>query len=174
MYALIRPFLPIVLFTAGPQDLPTSSFLLKVTATAYLLVGIVSHMLLSRDLGIAVAVSVGDICIVSLLVYGALTIGSKTERLVQTLTALFGTGAIIGAATLPLHLWVIAANEAGTIGLGQALATVTLGVWPLAVLAHIIRHALSTTMWMGVAFSLMYLLLGVSLASALLPMPAPT
>jgi len=77
-----------------------------------------------------------------------LTLRQLPQRWPQTVTALFGTSAILTAISLPL-----AATGAGDgePPLFTALASLAVFVWSFAVDAHIWRHALNTTYAAGLA-----------------------
>src|SRR5690554_3048467 len=103
MLALIQTFLLIALRRLGPEDLPASGFLLGLVAVAYVAMQLLLALpvygagpVLARALLIDVALLVG-------FAWGLLSLTGHPRRLRQTLTALFGTGALFSLFMLPVN-----------------------------------------------------------------------
>ena len=155
-YALVRPFLAIALLRAGPQELPSSNLLLGLSLAAYMLIGAVSYGL-RYPTGVALVASAVEAVVMCLLVAGTLAARQVGARLAQTLTALTGSGAVMTFLALPLHAWLVSSQAAAQVGPAHALVVLGLTGWGLAVTAHILRHALSAALWVGMALSVAYL-----------------
>ena len=168
MGALLDLFLDICLLRKGPQDVPASPILLKWTLAAYglasLLVQVVSVSPLTAlfqaflDLGLLVG-----------LTYIVLQMVGFPARFTQTLTALAGTGALFGFAILPVTIWMNQDLGGGTPAGVPALLFLGWLIWSLAVVAHVLRHALSTSVAMAVLYTLGYLVISVVVATWLFP-----
>ncbi len=160
MLALIRPFLAIVLLREPPQSLPPSPFLLAVVLVAQLVLGWILAGMLHYGLARGLAVSVVSTGLLVGLGGGAVYLRGYPERMLQTVTALAGTGALLDAIALPLGLWAIPpgveAGEAGGAG-GALLARLlylALLAWSWLVQAHVFRHALSVPFGVGLAVTI--------------------
>ena len=78
---------------------------------------------------------------------------SRSHRIVQTLTALMGTGALIG--TLALILLIVFQTSPVPSGVGTLLMW-AIFVWNLSVVAHILRHALDAHFVIGFLIAIGY------------------
>jgi len=168
MHALFNLFLDICLFRKGPQDVPSSWTLLKLTLAAY---GISSLMVLLVNVEPAIAFFqiLVDLSLLGGMTYGVLNLLGYEMRFVQTLTALAGTGTLLGLIAWPLVIWM--AQEAaveGGMGLSSLLFLLLLG-WSIAVMAHVLHHALSTSRPMGLLYTLGYLVVSIVVAGWLFP-----
>ncbi len=153
---LLKTFINLCLLRAKPQDLPAAPALTAATLVAYTLVGLGLSL---PDLGFGRAAlwAILDILVIAALTHGALRMRHFPERLPQTLTALLGSGALIGLAAWPI------------IGTESSAVQLALLLWNLAVFAHILRHALSVPIGLGIIVSFGYFLVELTVAMALAP-----
>jgi len=139
----------------GPQDLPAGRSALALTIIAYVAV---TAFNLSRGEGhpTPVLVLILAVGLPLVLTWIVLKLRQRLERWEQTLTALFGTNALLSIITLPLSL--AAGSEPNA-----ALALVLLAsfFWSFAVDAHIWRNALEVSF--SVALVITMLLFVISL-----------
>jgi hypothetical protein len=166
MRALFDLFLAICLLRKGPQDIPASPVLLKLSLLSYGLSGLLV-MLVSMTPAAAFFQTLLDITLLTGLTYGILELQGYGARFGQTLTALLGAGTLLALVTLPVIVWIggqAAQNDAAE--LPSLLFFLLLG-WSIAVMAHILKHALSTTRWMGLLYALVYLIISLALSSLL-------
>jgi hypothetical protein len=92
-------------------------------------------------------------------------------RILQTLTAMAGSGTLLGLVALPLVLWG-QPSQAEAQASGMLLyAWLLLLVWNLLVAGHILRHALSTSLGIGIGVALLYALFSMQLVAVLFPYP---
>lgn len=168
MLALIEAFMKIALRRLGPEDLPDSPLLLALAAVAY--VGLQAVAAVPVFGGFSVAV-VRNVAADTLLLAGCawllLAALGLRPRYRQTLTALFGTGALLTVFVLPAYLWARAGGGAEGAGFLPSLAILFVLVWSVAANGHILARALSTGFPLGVALALCYLLLNFILVSQL-------
>lgn len=154
---LLKIFIDICMLRAKPEDVPSSANLLGAALVAYALV---SLALASASLPLhnALLYALADTLILSLITHTLLLLRRLPARLVQTLTALAGTGTLFGLAALPFtHL-----SELSPV-------LFSLLIWSVAVTAHILRHALSVSFMMGVLASFGYLFVALMVMGALFP-----
>ncbi len=168
MRALFDLFFDLCLFRKGPQDLPTSWPLLKLTLSVNALVGIVGLLAITSLLSALVQTMVG-LGLLSGVVYGALWVSSYPNRFVQTLTALVGADALLGAFALPVMFWTQQAAATGADASLPVLLFWGLLSWSVAVTVNILHHALSTSRGLALAYTLCYLILSWTVLGWLAP-----
>lgn len=135
----MRAFWGICTFRIAPQDIPRSTALLGVTALANVVLSTLINQI-RLEIGSSIMIALIEILVVAGLTTALLYSFARAARTVQTLTALMGTGAVIGALVLVLLLAVPALPQAARVGIF---------LWNLAVMAHILRHALDTRFIVG-------------------------
>ena len=148
---LIRLFLEICLFRKGPQDTPASQMLLWLALAAYCLVGAAQALLEDQWLEGVLQVPLQALILLA-FVWVSLMAAGKLERMRQTLIAMLGTDALISSFAIPLEGLFLADPQAALIHLLLLL----LMLWHMAVVAHILRHALSQTLMVGLGLSFVY------------------
>ena len=99
--ALIHPFVQIILLRMNPQDLPASGTLLALALIAHAAAG---AALASVNLRFDHALTAGvvETALMCGLTAGLLMLRTLSERIIQTLTALAGAGALVGFAAFPV------------------------------------------------------------------------
>jgi len=155
----LKVFLDIVLWRRGPQDLPASALLLVLVTALYVAVSVTQLLMLHE---------VGSVWFVFVVLDPALLIGGTwlllrlfkhPERFLQTATAVLGTGALLGVLVyLPLQ-WLLdsaGATPESTLAGAAALALVVMFA---LVTGRILKLAMDSTLFTGVAISLTYFLL---------------
>ncbi len=157
MLNLLKLFIDLCLLRAKPDAVPASTFFLGLALTGYALM---SLALASAQLppSKALLYALADLAVLALVTHTLLLLRRFSARLVQTLTALAGTGALFELLALPLSR----TTQASLLLLG-------LMIWSIAVSAHILRHALSVSFTMGVLASLGYLVVSLVVINALFP-----
>ena len=168
MLQLIRAWFEICLLRRTPQELPASGYLLGVSLCCY---GLVSVLVSSQSYTFnrALLLAGADLGLLVVFVWSLLYLQSKTARIGQTLSALAGSGSLMGLFALPLML----AIGPGTVNEPVPAPLVSLWLllllWNLFVMAHIIRHALSSSFAIGFGISLLYALLSMQVITTLFP-----
>ena len=160
MLQLIRAWFEICLLRRAPQDLPASGYLLGVSLCCYGLVSVLVS-LQSYTFNMALLLTAVDLGLLVIFAWSLLYLQSKSARLNQTLSALAGTGSLMGMIVLPLLLTL--APDAGVEAVPAPLQSLwlLLLLWNLFIMAHIIRHALSSSFAIGFGISLLYALLNM-------------
>ena len=172
---MIRLFLDIVAHRKGPQDVPADGSVLARALAAYLVFGAASLWPSMSGIGVLARYVALDVGLVVLVFGGVLAAARRLDRVPQTLAALFGTGALLSAASLPF-VWLAAGAtaEAGNPGgdtavLVAAMALLVLLLASLLVTGHILRHALDWPYPAGVLGAVMYFALTLALFRRLFP-----
>jgi hypothetical protein len=176
MTSLLRVFWNICLLRAGPQHLPVSGFLSRFTLTCYFLVGIIAS-LNTLPLLAAMIPAAADTLLLAVFAYLLLWIRSLTARYTQVLTALAGTGTVLGLLGLPIVSWwqnLMAGINAGggTEGNDGILLASWVLVWAwlfwnLVVIGQIFRNALSTIFIIGASVALLYMYVSLNVSRVL-------
>jgi hypothetical protein len=162
---LIRLFLDISLFRKGPQDCPASTLLLWLAMGVNLAVGIVLS-LFDMDWVEALVQSLTGFLLLAGFLGAALYLTGKMLRFLQTATAAFGCDSLISATALPLLAlapWL--PEAAGVVGILLML----LMLWQIAVIGHILHHALSIPFPAGLGLAFVYTALSYRIMMGLFP-----
>ena len=164
MIKLINYFVDVCLLRRGPQDAPVSSTLLLLVLLVNLAISSigVSDIIPGPQ---AVAASIVDAVIIIVLLQLVLRLKNRIERFIQTATATFGTGALLGMLALPLQLAV--SSEAAEQSQTMAIFYLMLLVWVQVVIGHILRHALNVSLSLGIGLALVYSVLSGVLIQSL-------
>ncbi len=168
MLRLLQLFIDISLFRAKPQDLPRSRFLLAVTMGATLVTNIpllIPHL---HGVGTVLAASLLDLFLMYIFLRGGLYLMEMEERFLQTAAALYGTGAVLNLPALMLEMMLLGEQIDAISALG-GLLRLALWVWSLAVIGHILRHALNVRLAVGVVIAVIYTMLLMMLIQQLMP-----
>ena len=164
MVKLITLFLDICRFRANPQDLPSSHVLKYTTMLTYLGVGLATAAL-NESLAHALVTVFVDFALLLGLAYAGLWVRDLKGRTTQTITALTGTGTIVGIVQLPLMAWLYSL-EADTVSIAPLLFLIFM-VWVVLIIGHIMRHALSLPYWAGIGIAIGYVFVAMRVMSAL-------
>ena len=168
MLLLVKTWLELCLLRKGPQDLPASGFFLGLSLGCYALV---SWLVASPSFGItdAALLALVDSGMLAAFVVLLLYLQSKTERINQALSALAGSGSLMGLFALPLVLLVDPGQPAEQVPALLAGVWLLLLIWNLFVMAHIIRHALSSSFAVGLGAAVLYALVSMQVVATLFP-----
>ncbi|MEM9058454.1 MAG: hypothetical protein AAGD86_13315 [Pseudomonadota bacterium] len=157
MSAIFFRFIEIALFQKGPQDLPSSGFLLFLAMLLNAAVlGLSVVMFQSGDLPRGVAQSVIGVATEFVLVWGVLLAFNYRNRFLQTMTAVLGVDSVISLAFIPLLASMPAAPGAGQASGLQAISMLALLVWGVVALGWILRNAVNVSSFSGAAIALAY------------------
>lgn len=166
MKRLIEQFWNICLLRKTPQDLPASDVLMFLAVTLYLATSFLMAMP-QLPLASSALAAVIDTLLMSGMSYIMLWARLMPERWRQTLTALAGSGALLGAIAIPLVYWEAQAGASSQAALVPQMLLLAMLVWNLAVIAHILRHALSIAMALGALLSTFYLYISIRIIRTL-------
>ena len=154
----LRIFIDIVLWRRGPQDLPASNLLVLLTLAAYVAVTAVQLLMLDEPAATWAFFVVGDPLLLMAWVWLVLKLFGRADRFAQTVSAVLGTGALLGLAIyLPLQLIVTGLGQAPTSSMAQVLGLLLVVVFAL-VTGRIIKLATDTNLFTGIAVALTYFL----------------
>ena len=161
-------FWDIALWRRGPRDLPPSRGLLAVAALLYAATSALLALLIYGP-ALAVARGVADLGFTAGVFWLCLVIGRRGHRLLQTLTAVLGTGTLVALPMVAVVLLAAAVGPEGPVAAALKLLLLPLQIWGLCVLAHIVRVALEAPLVTGIAVATTYYLVGYLMIEKLLP-----
>jgi len=162
MNRLLQFWLGLCLLRHVPQQLPPSLWLLGLSIVCYA-VGSVMVMALSYGLATGVQLGLMELLLLSGYVAGLLSLAGKRERIQQTLSALTGAGTLLAVPALALTL------VESAMDLQLAPLWLLLLLWNLLVTAHIMRHALSSSMLAGAGVAMLYVLASTQVIVTVFP-----
>ena len=169
MRALLDLFLDICLFRKAPQDVPSSRALLRLCLLAYAGSGLLV-LLIGAPAQVALLQMLLDLALLSGLLYLGLSARRHANRFEQTLSALTGSGSLLGLLALPLLFW-LSGQPRGDAAALPSMLLLLLMVWSIAVMAHILRHAFEIPIWLGAVLALAYTYLSWTLTGWIDPRP---
>lgn len=166
LIALTLPFVQIVAHRAGPQHLPASRFLLGLVIVLHVAVYYAAMLILEVPAPRAVALPFVDTIVQGVFFSGLLLFLGLQERLLQTLTAVFGADVLLNLLQLPLA--VIGPLSSGSpAAIISLLLLIALALWALGVKGHILRHSAGLPYFVGVALALAFLIGFLAIEQAL-------
>lgn len=172
MLPILDAFLQIALRRRGPEDLPDSRFLLLLAGLAYVLAQAAlaapvygSPPALARSL-------ILDLLLLCGCLWGLLRLAGHVSRYRQSLTAVFGTGALLSVCMLPFNYWLDLTIEPGKPALAPTIGLLAVVSWSLVVNGHIFSRALSRPFAAGLAISIAYFFLNYLVFAQFGPSPA--
>ena len=168
MKKLLSVFLNICLLRAGPQDLPAASIVLGLATVANVVIGTLVA-LPNYTFGQALAWSAVDLLLLATVAHISLLWRGKRSRFPQTFSALAGSGALLSLLGWPLLLVLARLPEGDANAAVPSLLLGALLIWSIVVIAHIMRHALSSTYGVGVLLALLYVIVSWNLSGLLYP-----
>ena len=167
MLALVRPFVSICLLRLRPQDLPASRLLLSVTVLTYVACTALAHAALLSPAD-AVMGGVVDVLLLCGLTLSLLALNRRWSRSVQTLTALAGAGTVTTIVAIPFLEWRVGIMRAGDPAGIEIVFIAIIVIWNLAVIAHVLRHALPTSFLGATVLAVVMYLVSSQILGALL------
>lgn len=170
---LLLAFFDICRLVKRPQDIPESRNLLALSAVVYALLSILLASF-SQPLESAILVSIIELFLIMIFTLAILQAGGKSTRWVQTITALVGTGIIISIIAFPVYM-MIGVDELNEFELTAIqniglLLLAALSCWNIAIMAHILRHALEINFAIALFLAIIYVWITFSFTSAVIPL----
>lgn len=163
----VLPFWKICTLTKGPQVLPVSGLLLVLVLIFNLVMDVINLSVVVdadwKDI-VMLSASYSLVLIISLSVI--MWVMKYQQRLLQTLTALFGSGFVISLFALPFLVMVGHYQDTPNI---FSIFILAINIWSLAVTANIFRHALSVSLLLAWVLAFGYFLLGFKVSDLFIP-----
>jgi hypothetical protein len=172
MKELIQAFAQIALLRRGPQDLPASRLLLAVTMIAYLGVCLLVINLMPPQQGWEEHPGV-EILFWLVWYFILLRLSGRSERILQTTTAVIGFQTILAAPILISDWLFLRFLKDETWQLPVALMWLMLFIWMVAANSHVVKAAFEWSSFASVALVILQLYAGQLLVTALFPSLTP-
>ena len=140
-----------------PQDVPASRELLLLSIVIYFLLDLLLAEL-DENITYALPAALVDTVFLLIFVLGLLLLCRKVNRWAQTVTALAGTGIVFALLLIP---GVIILPGSAPVTFIQQILSILLYlmlIWYVVVLAHIFRHAMSSSFALGAFVAMIYLI----------------
>lgn len=145
---LIRLYSQIAVLRRGPQDVPASTLLLIATIVSYFLINSAVTALLPALDGPWLPRLLLDVAFTLAWYALLLKLVRKPERIVQTITAVFGFQAVL-APVMVVSEWLALRYQHDAVWqLPFSLIALVLLIWLIAALGHVVKAALE---WSGPA-----------------------
>lgn len=171
MKEIIQLFTQIALLRRGPQDLPASVLLLVITALAYFVVNFAVIGLLPALKGWD-GHPLLDIAFIFAWYYVLLRLAGRSERNLQTTTAVLGFQTVLAPPVLISNWLVLRFAQDQTWQLPVALMFLMLLVWVIAANGHVVKAALEWSSLASVGLVILQILAQEVLELALFSAPA--
>lgn len=153
--SLILRFINLSLLQAGPQHLPASSFLLVLSAAAYVITGTIGSAYY-YTWALAAQTTLADAVLLIIFANAALAMRGHVKRATQTMIALMGVGALFHIVALAI----------AALGIPTTVFLILL-LWNGIVFAHILRHALEIPFLFGFGLTAFYIFITVAVTAAI-------
>lgn len=165
---LLMRFWDICLLRKGPEEVPYSPLLLVLMLLfGYLLDNVRINLLLPDLTPLQLAgILFLHTLLMLLLTVALLSLFGYRSRIIQTLTALAGTGVILSALILPFDYITSLNPQHFTMA---SIIVLFVQIWSLAIVGFILSRALSVHRLTGVIIAVSYLILGLAVFNYLLP-----
>jgi hypothetical protein len=149
MISLLRVFIDIALWRKGPQDLPASRVLLWLVAGIYALISVVELLVLDKEFASALVLVVIDVAMTLLWLWGLLTLFSKSARLLQVATAVFGIETLLAIVVIAARM--VTMNTTSELPTPMDLLNLSLY---LVLVGRMLAVAIDGSMFTGVPLAL--------------------
>lgn len=160
---LLKTFFDILLFRRGPDALPHSWLLLHVTVLLWFLPIVAATVLIPDFGGNSAMIAVIGWGISLILYISVITIAGHGSRLLQTMTALIGCGALI--SIVQVVEIVVLSPLAGAV----QFATLLILFWSIGVDTHILSRALDREWFVGLLIAMAAFVLQYAFTAAMTP-----
>jgi hypothetical protein len=154
--AILKYFIELCLLRKGPQDAPASPVLLISTGTLLILTAILSDQLHGDLLG-KLSFALAQVALLSAVVWVVLSIRKVSERTIQTLTALYGSGTVIQLLIWPFRAQIVGIEDPqqAQVAMLPLMAIVGFAIWSFIIMIHIYRNALNITRGKAIMISIL-------------------
>ena len=167
MLKLTEAFWKICLLQLRPQDLPASGFLVGFSVGLYVLINTIGAALTLGPMTAIVATAFHTALLLG-LTYLILWARELTPRYNQTVSALAGSNVVLTFIALPMLIWQ---QQSQDPALAPAFIMLGLMIWNLAIVGHILRHALNVHFLIGTVLAVLYMYISVSIGQMLFITP---
>ena len=137
---VLKLLLDLCLFQAKPQDLPYNNTLVAAATVAAIITNILTHHA-DGQIPMVIAMSTVQVVVFGFAIWMVLRWKLKVERFRQTITAIFGTSALLQLVAWPVVSWLHQVKESPDASMPMTLLF-ALSIWVLAIAVYVMKHAL--------------------------------
>ncbi len=166
--ALLGAFFNMCLLRSKPQDLPYSLDLLSLILFFYITLNFLLASTSVKPL-LAVQSALIETVLIIILMFLILKINKKTNRWLKTLMAITGTGMVLSVLAIPVFILIFVIDPGDFLRTLALLLYLCMLVWNVAIVGHIFRYTLDTSLGYGVIYSILYILLTTTIIRVLVP-----
>jgi len=170
MKELIQLFTQIALLRRGPQDLPASRLLLWMSVVAYFGINFLVSCLMPPMEGWPAELAV-DVVFTLLWYFVLLRVTGRSERILQTTTAVFGFQAVLSPLLVISNGLLARFIKDPTWQLPVFLIWLVLVTWLIAANSHVVKSALEWSSTASVFLVILQIVAGQIVLAALFPPP---
>lgn len=156
MILLLKVFADIAFFRRGPEDLPASSFLFMSSLLAYAVGSVLTSMVHTEEATLIFLQVLVDISLMLFWFASLLIICHRRTRVQQTMTALFGTGALLYFVAFLMMSWFQSQIDGSTGAQPPNFPLIAIWMWSVVVAGHIVHRALEIPLIAGTSISFVY------------------
>ncbi len=172
MKELIQLFTQIALLRRGPQDVPASMLLLGMTIVGYFGINFLVSSLMPPVKGWPSHLAV-DVVFTLLWYVVLLRLTGRSERTLQTTTAVFGFQAVLSPLLVISDGLMLRFAQDATWQLPVALIWLMLVIWVIAANSHVVKAALEWSSAASVFLVILQIIAGQLVLFALFPPSTP-
>lgn len=166
--SVLQKLLSLLVLKSAPQDLPYSLQLMLRLVLAYILSGIaVLQTTLNPD-DLFSGLFLG-LLIQYVFIYSVLKALDKSERFVQTFSAMLGIGVLFNLLSWPVFSVLSDETTQDVMKSSMSLMFLLIISWEVLVKAHIFKHALEMRMASALAISFSLFFISIALSQLLFP-----
>ena len=164
MYTYLKLLFDICLFKKGPQDIPHSALLFRLSIIGFV---IFNYLLIQLSVdGIQALLQLGvEFIIVVGFTALVLSFSHKLKRFIQTSCALIGTDALLSFFAMPI-LATLSLDNNNILAFFAMLALI---IWNWLVTTHIIRHAINQSFSFAAGIVFLYIYSTYQIMAILFP-----
>jgi hypothetical protein len=153
MNQLFHLFFDICLLRKGPQDVPASAFLTGTVTAINMIIATLGSVLVSGFV-VGIEESLLGLALSVVMLAIVLQLSGRMARFQQTFTAIMGCEVLFHFIMVPISMMLISSTETDATAQFTAILWIILVVWYLVVIAHILRHAMTTNLFLALVISL--------------------
>ncbi|MEM6639554.1 MAG: hypothetical protein AAF610_06595 [Pseudomonadota bacterium] len=170
MLEIFRAYTDIALLRRGPESLPYSVPLLVITIVLVLSLAFIAPTVPGWSLTAVMLVNMTEVLMITSIVWLLLNAISRTERCVQTLTAIFGARFVLSLLQIAVQVVGGFEDSLAAQSMTPAFAmTLLLEFWFYVVWSRALRASLGITLLQSIAVIVLTTVLMLGLLSLILP-----
>jgi hypothetical protein len=163
MISLFTKFWQLCFFQAKPEDIPYSSVLMGFVIFVYFSLSM-PFLMFEYSVNKSLLINITSLALTLFIWWRLLRYYQRENRMVQSLTALYGCWTIQLSMMVPLVTAAVAVDQSGNFGTAVYMAIV---LWSLAISARILQYTLSISFQVGLLISVLLMLLEIFLIDLL-------